>query len=67
MCPKRYRRMIDIVRDWLAFAIGLVGFVLQIWSMVPPRRHRRQRERFRRFRIGKVEWTSYDRDDDRQS
>ena len=57
--------MLNDIRDWSAFVIGLVSLFLALKGRSPcPRRYRR--ESYRSFKGFVIEWTSYDRDD-RQS
>jgi hypothetical protein len=60
--------MSNDMRDWLSFAMTAVSFLsLFIPRRGIARRRVRRTERFRLLRIWGVEWTAYDRDDDRQS
>lgn len=51
---------------WLSLAVGVVSLILQVTGGSPRGWHR-QRERFRSFKGFGIEWTTYDRDDDRRS
>jgi hypothetical protein len=57
--------MLNDIRDWLGFAIGLVSFVLPFLGR-SSRRRRCHRVHYRSFKGFGIEWTSFDRDD-RQS
>ncbi len=59
--------MSNDMRDWLSFAMTAVSFLSLFVPWVVARRRVRRVERFRSFRAWGVEWTAYDRDDDRQS
>ncbi len=60
--------MLNDMRDWVGFVIGVVSLLITVsgpWAGT--RRRARRVERFRSFRAWGVEWTAYDREDDRQS
>lgn len=59
--------MLNDIRDWGAFAMTAVSFLMLFVPRGIARRRVRRVERFRSFRAWGVEWTAYDRDDDRQS
>ncbi len=59
--------MSNDMRDWLSFAMSAVSFLIPLVRWTVARRRSRRVERFRSFRAWGVEWTAYDRDDDRQS
>ncbi len=58
--------MFNDMRDWLSCAVGLFSLYLTLKGAGPRRRDCR-RERFRSFKGFGIEWTAYDRDDDRRS
>ncbi len=60
--------MLNDMRDWLGFAIGVFCFlvtVIGLWAK--PRRRTRRIERFRSLKGLGMEWTTIDREDDIQS
>jgi hypothetical protein len=59
--------MSDIMLDWIGFAITVIGLALQLWQMRNTGPRRRTRESYRHWKIGPIEKTSYDREDDIQS
>lgn len=58
--------VIEIARDWIGFAIGVLSLLLSFWVR-PAGTRQRVRVRRRRLKLGAIEWTAYDREDDRQS
>jgi hypothetical protein len=59
--------MSNDMRDWLSFAMSAASFLVPLLGWMVARRRSRRIERYRSFRAWGVEWTAYDRDDDRQS
>jgi len=60
--------MLNDMRDWIGFAIGVVSFLVTLQGLwAEPRRRARRSERFRSFKAWGVEWTAHDREDDIQS
>jgi hypothetical protein len=59
--------MSNDIRDCVDLAIVAAHLILlALKCLKKPRRHTRSGERFRSFRAWGIEWTAYDRDDDRQ-
>ncbi len=57
--------MLNDMRDWVAFAMGVVSFLVTVEGLwAGPRRGARRTERFRSFKAWGVEWTAHDREDD---
>lgn len=58
--------MLNDIRDWLSLAIGTVSLVLTVTRATILTRRRRRRVRYRSFKCGRIEWTTYEREDDGQ-
>ncbi|MBB4041811.1 hypothetical protein GGR34_003492 [Microvirga flocculans] len=56
--------MFDFTLDQIGFALTVIGLALQLWQMKNPSPRRRTRVSYRHWKIGKIERTSYDREED---
>ncbi|NIX75315.1 hypothetical protein [Microvirga terricola] len=61
------RPVFENIGDWMLSAITIISFALQLWQMMSPRPRQRSRVFFRKLKIGFIEMTSYEREDDIRS